>query len=233
MEKASTPIYTRTCDFCKKENTFIDRDGYVNFDGYCNDECREGSIKAEKIDLIKTVIERNIPKRFIDLETDKSELFERHYGKSLFITGSSGTGKTVFACSVLKRRIREKPLLEKQSWETRGRDSALFRSYPKFIMNMQSAFRNDDQDPDKIMNNLAGYPGYLCIDDLGAEKLTDFVKQITYFLINEREQNMLPIIITSNFSLEQIDRMVDPRISSRISGMCEVLRFTGKDRRIK
>jgi len=43
----------------------------------------------------------------------------------------------------------------------------------------------------------------------------------------------LPTIITSNFGLNEIDEMIDSRISSRISGMCEVLQIKGKDRRLK
>ena len=73
----------------------------------------------------------------------------------------------------------------------------------------------------------------LFLDDLGAEKLTDFVRQITYFILNEREQNELTTVITSNFSLKQLDEQIDQRISSRIAGMCEILKFTGDDRRIK
>ena len=74
--------------------------------------------------------------------------------------------------------------------------------------------------------------GVLIIDDLGAVKLTEFVQQITYYIINEREMKMLPTIITSNFDLNEIDNMIDPRVSSRISGMCEIKQLVGKDKRI-
>ena len=80
---------------------------------------------------------------------------------------------------------------------------------------------------------MAKFEGWLAIDDIGAEKLTEFVRQITYYILNEREQRELPTLITSNFSLMEIDEMIDSRISSRIAGMCEVIKLSGKDRRLK
>jgi len=37
-------------------------------------------------------------------------------------------------------------------------------------------------------------------------------------------------IITSNFTLDEIDMYIDRRISSRIAGMCEVVRMSGDKR---
>ena len=83
-----------------------------------------------------------------------------------------------------------------------------------------------------MAENIATYPGTLCIDDIGAEKMTAFVQQITYYIINYREQEMLHTLITSNFSLQQIDEQIDTRVSSRIAGMCKVVKIQGHDRRL-
>ena len=71
------------------------------------------------------------------------------------------------------------------------------------------------------------------IDDLGAEKTTDFVRQTLYYIVNEREQNELPIIVTSNYTLKDLAAKFDERISSRLAGMCKQVKLTGTDRRVK
>jgi DNA replication protein DnaC len=93
-------------------------------------------------------------------------------------------------------------------------------------------FRKDNESPYDYASEIARFRGILMIDDLGAEKLSDFVRQVTYYIINEREQRMLKTIITTNFTLEQICDQIDPRISSRLVGMCEVVKLSGKDKRL-
>ncbi len=181
------------------------------------------------------VIQRIIPKKFWELETDKP--LDKYKDKlcSLFIHGKAGVGKTVLACSLAKLYIRQGHSVE-------------FISYPSFIMDLQSRFKSDKnvygyakeiawypEDTD-IINQWIGDPkpeGILIIDDLGATKISEFVQQITYYVINEREMKMLPTIITSNYNLNEIDKMIDPRVSSRISGMCEIKQLVGKDMRRK
>ena len=142
-----------------------------------------------------------------------------NYEKNLFITGKSGIGKTVLASLIVKECIKNKIPFK-------------WLGYSAFIMELQNLYRFDSESPFEVAEEISRYDGVLIIDDLGSEKLTDFVRQITYFLINEREQRMLPLIITSNFSLEEIANQVDVRISSRIAGMCKLIKLNGKDRRL-
>lgn len=162
-----------------------------------------------------------IPPKFHYLAVipEREELLNKNWNKNLFITGTVGTGKTVFTCAVGKKRLED-------------RQEFKFLNYASFIMKLQSMFGKDGENAYDRAEEIAEYKGLLIIDDLGAEKLTDFVRQITYFLINEREQYERDTIITSNFSLGEIDAQIDKRISSRIVGMCEVLKFKGKDRRL-
>jgi len=150
--------------------------------------------------------------------------------KSLFIHGGAGVGKTVLMATLAKKYIRRQ---KEVKWI----------SYPKFIMELQGMFGNNlirvangestkPTDPYVYAELIAQFDGILAIDDLGAEKLTEFVRQITYYIINEREQNMKKTIITSNYTLQQIDSMIDPRVSSRIAGDYEIKKLSGKDRRL-
>ena len=74
---------------------------------------------------------------------------------------------------------------------------------------------------------------FLVMDDLGADRLTDFALEGLYLMIDRwyRRQKK-GLVITSNFDLGRIAESVDDRIASRIAGMCEVIHMTGEDRRI-
>ena len=95
-------------------------------------------------------------------------------------------------------------------------------------------FRKDGENtPFELAESIATFPGTICIDDIGAEKMTAFVQQITYYIINYREQEMLHTLITSNFGLLEISDQIDVRIASRIGGMCRIVKLMGEDRRLK
>jgi len=185
--------------------------------------CQSGISQLCKVCRYKQteeLIKKIIPPQFQDKQSNHPKLQQYiKEPKSLFVWGNSGTGKTTFVCSLAKAYIKAELKVK-------------ILSYPKFIMELQGGFK-DDSDPYSVAKRVAEYKGILIIDDIGAEKLTSFVQQISYYLINEREQYLLKTIITSNFSLQQISEQIDVRIASRITGMSDVLNFTGSDLRIK
>lgn len=218
-KNASIPLGSENGRPCRRcGNREITYDQWLNRNGMC-DFCREDiKIEREK-SLIQDRIAYKIPLKYQQIESDHPELLKIDKPESLFITGNTGAGKTVLACSIAKKSIR-------------NLQDITYISYPAFIMELQSAFKKDHENPFDMAEKVAKDEKILFIDDLGAEKITDFVRQITYFILNEREQKCLITVITSNFSLSQLDEQVDPRISSRIAGMCRVIKLTGEDRRI-
>ena len=153
--------------------------------------------------------------------------------KGLCLTGASGIGKTATVCLLMRehRRYELTQALSDSSplilmhWQ--------FVSFPKLVMKLQTVWRKreSEESASDILTSLTKVDR-LILDDLGAEKLTDYVRQCTYFLINEREQWNRPTYLTTNFSLKQLDEQLDSRISSRIAGMCDVKALTGHDLRI-
>jgi DNA replication protein DnaC len=233
-------INTRQCQYVKCGKEYYDENySVISEKCYCSEVCKEKSIKARKIAFREKVIRYVVPEKYHDMVSDRTELVNMYVGKNIFITGDSGTGKTVLMAEITKKIIRESvEIIEKISHSIDNEYNIIkWISYPAFIMELQNMFKKDfergAETPFDMAEKIAKFNGMLCVDDIGAEKLTEFVRQITYFIINEREQRMLPIMITSNFSLAQIDEMIDPRISSRIAGMCETIRLVGKDRRIR
>jgi len=133
-------------------------------------------------------------------------------GGNLFIHGAPGSGKTVLGLMALRLMALR-----------RGTGMVRFLSCPDFIFGLQGDYEAANYEVREVMR----FPGWLMLDDFGAEKLTDFTRQTYYLIINHREQWDLPTIITSNLNLNEVDAWIDRRLSSRIAGMC------GKDRIIE
>ena len=117
---------------------------------------------------ILPVLSTIIPKKYLRIDCDKPDLVQQGLEKSLYITGSCGVGKTVLMAGVVKELARQNKRVE-------------WYSYPELIMNLQNLYRKDTNDTAfDVAEKIAEFSGTLCIDDLGAEKITDFVRQTTY-----------------------------------------------------
>lgn len=141
-------------------------------------------------------------------------------------------------------RVHIERKLQSESFRYRP-TRCLFKSAVEFFMEAQEASINGTGrlkyfkelvSPPKIDNErseltVVGYD-ILCLDDLGAEKMSDFKRESLYYLIDERYKNNLSIIITSNFTIQQLDEL-EPRIASRLQEMGKILYFRGQDYRLK
>jgi DNA replication protein DnaC len=72
----------------------------------------------------------------------------------------------------------------------------------------------------------------LVIDDLGAEKPSEWTAERLYEVIDERYVHGKPLIVTSNVPTGKIADHVGARVASRFAEMCTVVPITGNDRRI-
>lgn len=72
----------------------------------------------------------------------------------------------------------------------------------------------------------------LIVDDIGAERETDWTADRLFALINRRWLEELPTIVTSNLEPAALEQRVGPRLFSRLVGNdALVLRLSGSDRR--
>ncbi len=69
----------------------------------------------------------------------------------------------------------------------------------------------------------------LILDDLGTEFSGQFVIAALYALLNRRLAARKPMIITTNLTVEELQRRYSPQIASRLEGEFLLLRFVGKD----
>lgn len=102
---------------------------------------------------------------------------------------------------------------------------------------MTSFGRIEDDLRDKQTNTTA-YRGrlnhckLLVLDDLSTERSTSYMDEFVYKIINDRYNSRLPLILTTNISLEEIKNpktIANRRIFSRILEMCHPVSVEGHD----
>jgi len=149
-------------------------------------------------------------------------------GKGIYLHGAIGTGKTHVACAMKKHYDR--PGEDTPHGYRSGRWLMLW-NVVDLMHEIRSDFdRTEKHNPD---DRLVDYQGILILDDLGAEKATEFVAETLYRIINYRYVNMLPTVFTSNCTLPELAEKIGDRSASRITEMCNIYELTGKDRRLQ
>lgn len=71
----------------------------------------------------------------------------------------------------------------------------------------------------------------LVLDDLGAQRITEWGEERLYVLLNRRYDDLLPLVVTSNLAPDRLGDAVGERIASRIMGMCAKVHVEGPDHR--
>lgn len=142
----------------------------------------------------------------------------REKGIGLLLCGSVGTGKSFLAASIANTLIDQGT-------------PCLMTNFSRIISRVSEKFGGDQ----KYLDNLNRFD-LLIIDDLGAERDTEFTWEKVMDVIDARYRAGLPIIITTNLSMKQLSDQSDirrQRVYSRLREMCVFLEVQGVDRRGK
>lgn len=73
--------------------------------------------------------------------------------------------------------------------------------------------------------------GVLALDDIGAERVTDWKSERLGRLIDERYQNNRPVMLATNYPPDAWDQTIGARAESRLAEMTFSVEMTGHDRR--
>lgn len=213
------PLINKTCKLCGAE--IKPTGNWQNVMYYCiNPIC----IQKAKLEYINKHIDdimakAQFPIHFRKIVTDQDLSKYSNLRRGLYIHGSVGTGKTIFACGIARQSILE----------TR---TVRFFSTIALILSLYDMWRRPEEQIKKFIDDVILTPEIVVLDDLGSEKLTDYVRTTFFYIINEAEMREKLLIITSNFSLDDLDKHLGCRIASRIAGMCDVIKFIGEDKRV-
>lgn len=163
---------------------------------------------------------------FETLNTFKENILQEvERGSNLYIWGkSTGCGKTSWACKIMSHYFR------KIAFNSGLENEGLYIYLPVFLDALRNQF--DEKDPDfEVELEMVKRCKLLIIDDIGAEKLTEWVRERIVSIIHTRVSNGLSTIYTSNLSPEELKDEMGDRISSRILGGSKIVEIKGADRR--
>jgi DNA replication protein DnaC len=140
-------------------------------------------------------------------------------GRGLWIFGDTGTGKTTLAMLISKAALES------------GRSVAIY-SLPKLLARIRRTYDSEPGSDNYLsfFDKLTSVD-LLHIDDLGAEKRSDWVLEQLYALINERYETERSVVITTNLSHEELEEQIGSRTVSRLTEICDEVPVFGDDRR--
>jgi DNA replication protein DnaC len=199
-------------------------------------ECRARRIRLARTQGVSSVI----PRKYRGVSFDRAPVPDldptvvrevRHFaldiegrlgeGKGLWFMGDVGTGKTTLAMLVSKAALD-------------NAHSVAIYSVPRLLAEIRDTY---DADPGErsymeFFRRLVAVD-LLHLEDLGAEKRTDWVLEQLYSLINQRYEDQRSIVATTNLGLEELERQIGPRTVSRLVEICgDPLPLYGPDQRI-
>ena len=137
-------------------------------------------------------------------------------GKGLLLYGTIGTGKTFTAACIANELISN-------GWPV------LMTNFGRIINRMQERFEGRQEYLDSLNNY-----SLLIIDDLAAERDTEFMNEAVFSVIDTRYRAGLPLIITTNLQVSEMiseQAISKQRIYSRILERCHPIEVKGSDRR--
>ena len=132
---------------------------------------------------------------------------------SLFLFGATGLGKTFLSSCIAKKLLED------------GRN-VVFGSILDLFRKVESEHfgRSEGNTADVIIN-----AELVILDDLGSEFQTSFTDSVLYEILNDRLNLGKPTIISTNLSMEELNKKYNERIVSRLTGNFLPFMFLGND----
>ncbi len=180
------------------------------------------NLNEQDTEKLENFIKSKIPLRFIDANLiNTNKIIQDYYNndifkeKSLYLYGGCGVGKTysIYALAI---------------YLMVNKYSLCIFNLIDLLNKIRLSYNREKSYIEKLYD-----VEFLVIDDIGKEKVSEWVAEQLYSLINHRYENMKTTIFTSNLNLNELSEKAGyESIVSRIAEMCEVYELTGQDRRL-
>ncbi len=150
-------------------------------------------------------------------------------GKGLLLTGTVGVGKTHLAVGILQALIREKGV------------QGLFCDYRELLKGIQESYNPRVSTTELQILGPVFEAEVLVLDELGAQKPTDWVWDTVALILNTRYNDKLTTLITTNYPnlpaatrqdgarQDTLGDRITDRMRSRLFEMCVEVKISGDD----
>jgi DNA replication protein DnaC len=146
----------------------------------------------------------------------------------LLFIGPCGVGKTHLATAIISSLIKRKGV------------SCLFYDFRDLLKEIQDSYNPISHNSELRVLAPVYEAEVLVLDELGASKPTDWVRDTMTQIINKRYNEKKLTIFTTNYldevsspGEETLTDRVGTRLRSRLHEMCKVIKITGEDYRLK
>jgi DNA replication protein DnaC len=195
----------------------------------------------ESLRLERLIAEARIPQRYEHCDLDsylpnhesqkKAKLYVQRFLEKypqidvgLLFLGTCGVGKTHLAVALLKQVISEKG------------DGGIFYDFRDLLREIQSSWNSVSQTSELEILRPVLEAKILVLDELGANKPTEWVRDTIAHIINCRYNDKKITIFTSNYldtstrqGEETLKDRIGIRLRSRLYEMCREIEISGED----
>lgn len=199
-----------------------------------SDKVREDVKKAENMQREREVRElfsiSNIGERFENVNfenfitrpgAEKSLTIARHYTEhfdefgleSILLWGIPGNGKSHLAAAIHNELIKKDKVV-------------VFISMPELLEKIKATFNKQSKESESQILKALNLCDLLIIDDIGAEKTSDWVQEIIFKIIDSRYRRKRPILATSNLEPKLLSERIGARAYDRLVEMSQPIENT-------
>ena len=111
-----------------------------------------------------------------------------------------------------------------------GRSVAIY-SLPRLLAEIRATFETDSEGSYVDFLDRLAAVDLLHVDDVGAERTSDWVLEQLYAIVNARYEDERSVIITTNLERDALVEQIKERTVSRLEEMCTLVPLYGEDAR--